>query len=86
MWLTVKELSKYINIKEKTIYHLVTKGSIPHYRIGKMVRFKKQEIDAWMNSHKAKPLKQHTNKIIRSVYNQATGKPDRLGKGVSNVI
>ena len=30
----IKELAKYLNIKERTIYQYVQKGIIPHYRIG----------------------------------------------------
>jgi len=35
MWLTVKELASYIKIKEKTLYNLANRGSMPHYRIGR---------------------------------------------------
>lgn len=68
MWLTVKELSGYIKIKEKTIYYLVNQGSIPHYRINTLVRFKKDDIDHWMETNKAGSRKNHVDKVVRSVY------------------
>ena len=54
MWLTVKELASYIKVKEKTLYGFVNQGSIPHYRVGKLIRFKQNEIDTWMQSKRAK--------------------------------
>jgi excisionase family DNA binding protein len=44
----IEDLSNYLNIKVKTIYSMVP--DIPHYRVGKLIRFKKQEIDAWMEN------------------------------------
>jgi excisionase family DNA binding protein len=82
MWMTVRDLSDYIKLKEKTIYHLVSNKMIPHYRIGKLVRFNQNEIDEWMDSKKAKPLKKHVDKILRSVYTAPEGRPDHLKKEV----
>jgi excisionase family DNA binding protein len=83
-WLTLKQLSLYLNLKEKTLYLFVSKGRIPHYRIGKLIRFRKDEIDAWIETKKAKPLKGQIDKIARSFYNPPEGKPGHLiRKGVS---
>jgi len=46
---TVKELSKFINVKPKTIYFWTTKRAIPFYRMESCVRFKKSEIDDWLS-------------------------------------
>jgi excisionase family DNA binding protein len=80
MWLTVKELSQYIKLKEKTIYSFVNKGSIPHYRINKLIRFNKDEIDHWMVTKKAIPFDKYVNKIKKSHYNVLIGRSDRLRK------
>jgi len=37
----IADLSKYLKVKIKTIYAMV--HDIPHYRIGKLIRFKKQK-------------------------------------------
>ncbi|MGP8154572.1 MAG: helix-turn-helix domain-containing protein [Smithella sp.] len=44
----IEDLSIYLKVKTKTIYAMVT--DIPHYRIGKLIRFKKAEIDAWLEN------------------------------------
>ena len=48
----VEELSRYLGVKPSTIYELVKEGEIPYYELHKMKRFKKEEIDAWMESHR----------------------------------
>ena len=49
---SIQNLSCYLDIKPKTIYSLVEENRIPHYRVGKLIRFKKSEIDAWMEGNK----------------------------------
>jgi len=51
-FLSVTEVSNYLSIKEKTIYARVEAGDIPCYRIGKLIRFNKDEIDAWVGTKK----------------------------------
>ena len=48
--LTIERLSDYLNIKVKTLYVKVEAGEIPHYRIGRLIRFRLDEIDAWLES------------------------------------
>ena len=49
----IQDLSKYLGeIKPSTLYAMVEERSIPHYRVGKLIRFKRAEIDAWMEGNK----------------------------------
>ena len=48
--ITIKEVSEYLQIKERTIYSWINKGIIPHYKIESMVRFKENEINEWLSS------------------------------------
>lgn len=50
---TIQHIAKYLSIKTKTLYAMVGSGKIPHYRIGRLIRFKKEEIDTWMEGNKA---------------------------------
>jgi len=46
----IRDLSNYLKVKIKTLYALVPE--IPHYRVGKLIRFRKQEIDSWMEDRR----------------------------------
>ena len=48
VFLKIDELSEYLGIKKSTLYAKASRGEIPHYKIGSLVRFKRTEIDLWM--------------------------------------
>lgn len=54
-FLTVKELSEKIGFKIGSIYNMVRKNEIPHYRYSqKKILFKESEIEAWLEEMKVK--------------------------------
>jgi excisionase family DNA binding protein len=48
--LSVAEVSEYLNIKPGTLYSKI--HEIPHYKIGRLIRFKKEDIDSWLEGNK----------------------------------
>lgn len=52
----VKGLAGYLRVKESWIYQRVHDHSIPHFKIGKYSRFKKAQIDKWMESKAVRPI------------------------------
>lgn len=53
-YLTIEELSKYISTPKGTIYAWTHMRKIPHSKVGRILRFDKQEIDQWMKKKKVK--------------------------------
>jgi PTS system nitrogen regulatory IIA component len=47
--LTIEEVSKYLRVSERTVYDWAQKGEIPSGKIGTAWRFKKAEIEKWVN-------------------------------------
>ncbi|HOO51529.1 MAG TPA: helix-turn-helix domain-containing protein [Alphaproteobacteria bacterium] len=45
---TVKELSEYLKLNEKTAYRLAAKGEIPGFKVGGSWRFRQSELDTWI--------------------------------------
>ncbi|ABC77991.1 MAG: helix-turn-helix domain-containing protein [Clostridiaceae bacterium] len=58
----IEDLSNYLKVKIKTLYAMTS--DIPHYRVGKLIRFKKQEIDTWMENKKVETDVENKNKSI----------------------
>ena len=46
-----REAAKYLHVAERTLFGWRKKG-LPYYRQGRVVRFKRDEIDAWMRTHR----------------------------------
>lgn len=46
----IKEASRFLTIKESQIRHLVFTKSIPVVRVGRLVRFEKDELVKWVKS------------------------------------
>jgi PTS system nitrogen regulatory IIA component len=47
--LTIEEVAKYLRVSERTVYDWAQKGEIPAGKIGTVWRFKKTEIEQWVN-------------------------------------
>jgi PTS system nitrogen regulatory IIA component len=47
--LTIDEVAKYLRVSERTVYDWAQKGEIPSGKIGTVWRFKKAEIEKWVN-------------------------------------
>ncbi len=50
--MTVKEVSEYLKLAEKTTYRLAAKKELPGFKVGGSWRFDKKDIDNWIASQK----------------------------------
>ena len=50
--MTVKDLPAYLKIAEKTAYRFALEGKIPGFKVGSAWRFRKGEIDQWIEKQK----------------------------------
>ena len=55
-FIDVGDLAKFLKVKKQTAYHIVATLNIPHYRVGRLIRFKLSEVEEWMNRNKAEQL------------------------------
>jgi excisionase family DNA binding protein len=51
-FLTTEEVLEYLQVNLRTVYRLIKSKSIPAVRVGRQWRFKKQDIDAWLEGRK----------------------------------
>lgn len=52
--MTIKEVSEYLKLAEKTAYRLASQGEMPAFKIGGSWRFDKSDIDKWIEEKKGK--------------------------------
>jgi len=54
-FLTTEEVLEYLQVNLRTVYRLIKAGKIPAVRVGRQWRFRKRDIDAWLESQRARP-------------------------------
>jgi len=50
----VLEVASYLKMGKSAIYKLTMDRQLPHYKMGKILYFRKEEIDNWINKGKVK--------------------------------
>ena len=73
--LTIEEVAKYLRVSDRTVYDWAQKGEIPAGKIGTVWRFKKSEVENWVNARlSSDSVKQAEQSIqVRNILS-----PDRI--------
>jgi PTS system nitrogen regulatory IIA component len=74
--LTIEEVAKYLRVSERTVYDWAQKGEIPAGKIGTVWRFKKSEIEKWVNDRLSSGSKNSAQTVPVQVKNILS--PDRI--------
>src|SRR5438046_8006835 len=51
-FLTTEEVLDYLHVNLRTVYRLIKAGKIPAVRVGRQWRFRKRDIDAWLDNQR----------------------------------
>jgi excisionase family DNA binding protein len=51
-FLTTEEVLEYLNVNLRTVYRLIKAGSIPAVRVGRQWRFRKRDLDNWLEGQR----------------------------------
>jgi len=73
--LTIDEVAKYLRVSERTVYDWAQRGEIPSGKIGTVWRFKKSELEKWVNDRLS------VNKLIPqggNIHLETIVSPDRI--------
>ena len=62
--MTVRDVAAFLNVDEKTIYRLVTRGELPGFKVLGSWRFQRHDLDEWIESRKQKPKSQTPLNLI----------------------
>ena len=73
--LTIDEVAKYLRVSERTVYDWAQKGEIPSGKIGTVWRFKRTELERWVNERLS------ANKLVPhggNIHLETIISPDRI--------
>ncbi|MDV2990012.1 MAG: helix-turn-helix domain-containing protein [Dehalogenimonas sp.] len=49
-WLSVDEICKYLGVSSDTVYRWIDRFSMPAHRMGRLWKFKKDQVDNWVQA------------------------------------
>jgi excisionase family DNA binding protein len=49
-WLSVDDIAAYLGIKRDTVYRWISVRNMPGHKIGRLWKFRQEEVDEWMRS------------------------------------
>src|SRR5262245_21608022 len=55
--MTVRDVAAYLNVDEKTVYRLASRGGLPGFKVAGTWRFKRNDIDVWIDEQKERQAK-----------------------------
>ena len=73
VFLTTEEVLEYLQVNLRTVYRLIKAGKIPAVRVGRQWRFRKTDIDAWLESQR--PRVPRPASVTTSRHTPPVGRP-----------
>ena len=70
-FLTTEEVLEYLQVNLRTIYRLIKAGKIPAVRVGRQWRFRKRDIDAWLESQRTRAARAAVSRVTTPMANRA---------------
>ncbi len=63
--LTIEEVANYLRVSDRTVYDWAQRGEIPAGKIGTVWRFKKSEVEKWVNDRLSSSDKRMKNDVVQ---------------------
>ncbi|NGQ93389.1 helix-turn-helix domain-containing protein [Rhodobacter sp. HX-7-19] len=52
-WLSVEEIADYLGVSRDTVYGWIAKREMPAHKVGRLWKFKSDEVDGWVRTGRA---------------------------------
>lgn len=52
-WMSVEEIADYLGVSKDTIYGWIAKRAMPAHKVGRLWKFKSDEVDLWVRAGQA---------------------------------
>lgn len=54
-WMSTQEAAARIGITTRTLYRRIDEGDVSAYKIGRLIKLRRSEVDAFIDAHRIKP-------------------------------
>jgi excisionase family DNA binding protein len=54
-WMSTKAASAYLGITARTLYRFIDEGALPAYKMGRVIRLMRRDVDAFIESSRVAP-------------------------------
>ena len=55
VWLSTQDAAKRLGVTPRTLYRFIDLGDLPAYRLGRVIRLKADDVDAFIESSRIQP-------------------------------
>ena len=66
-WLSVDEIADHLGVKRDTVYKWISERQMPGHKIGRLWKFDKKEVDAWVKSGGASEKEESAQRAMKGV-------------------
>jgi excisionase family DNA binding protein len=68
-FLTVFDVASLLNVRPSTVYQWASSGELPHYRLGRIVRFKRKDVEAWVEAFRKERVDEErkAREVVRAI-------------------
>jgi excisionase family DNA binding protein len=70
-FLTTEEVLEYLQVNLRTVYRLIKAGKIPAVRVGRQWRFRKRDIDDWLETQRPRADRPMTVRMANALHRRA---------------
>jgi excisionase family DNA binding protein len=54
-WLGTTEAARYLGVVPRTLYRMIDEGQVPAYKMGRVIRVRRADVDAFLESTRVQP-------------------------------
>lgn len=54
-WLGTTEAARFLGVVPRTLYRMVDEGQIPAYKMGRVIRIRRSDLEAYLEANRVQP-------------------------------
>ena len=63
----VNQAARFLGLRKGTIYNLVCRRAIPHYKVGNRILFRESHLEAWFESKRVKTKQEADDEYVKNL-------------------